>query len=93
MRVMKDLGTMDYEHEISMSNFDHTVDEGLDKLLRDNEARIFAQHAARDFCGHVWFENGKFHNQVHRRHQEVDELEADTLEELMTITNAKWGDD
>ena len=88
---MKDLSTMSYIDDLCMSNFDLSVDEGLAERLTANEGKVFAQHAALNFCGNVWFEDGKFHNQIHQSYAEVDELEAETLEGLMEIANDKYG--
>ena len=88
---MKNLDTMEFLPEIEMSNFDHTIDEGLEEVLRANPARKYAQHSAWDFCGYVWFENGKFFEQVWRYKAPIDELEANDLKELMLETNLLYG--
>lgn len=87
---MKDLGTVDYYTDLHMTNFDHTIDEGLAAYLMANPNHC-AQHAAREFCGYVWFENGQFYDQVWRCHVPMAEYSADTLEELMKIVNDKHG--
>ncbi len=78
------------ELDINMSNSDHSIDDGLDAALR--KEKDYAQHAAWDFCGYVWFEGGLFHEEVWQYHVHVDTLSADTLEELMNVVNDKYGD-
>ncbi len=50
------------ECTFSMSNFDHSIDGELEGALRTS--RVYAQHAAWDFCGYVWFADGQFHEDV-----------------------------
>ncbi|GAH60460.1 unnamed protein product [marine sediment metagenome] len=90
---MKDLDTMRYEKELNMSNHDHSIDEGLEEWLKENEGKVCAQHAAWDFCGYVWYELGKFYEQVWQHNSPIEEISADTLEELMTKANDKYGYD
>jgi hypothetical protein len=77
------------EIALSMSNFDHTVDPGLAEALK--AGNVYAQHAAWEFNGEVWFADGLFHEQVFRYHQPVGSYRADTLEELMTRVNDHHG--
>lgn len=74
----------------SMSNFDHTVDPGLEDDLR---AGMLAQHSARDFCGEVRWdaERGLFTETVRRHHAVVGQVSAPTLEELMREVNDEYG--
>lgn len=87
---MNDINSM-RELAIGMTNFDGSIDEGLTEALRAEPAMVCAQHSAWNFCGYVWFENGKYREQVWRYHSPIDEIEADTLKELMEEVNAEYG--
>lgn len=76
---------------LGMSNFDHKIDDGLDQALR--AGGVWGRHAAWEFNGRVWFANGRFHEQVWRHRSPVATVTADTLPELMTEVNARWGND
>lgn len=89
---MKDLAAakMDYT-DLGMSNFDHLVDDGFAEILKKNEGKMWGNHTAWNFCGDVWYENGKFHEQVNVYHVLKGEYEAETLEELMEVVNNIYG--
>ena len=88
---MKEFDTMEKEIELEMSNFDHTIDNGLAELLKENEGKVYAQYAGWNFCGYVWFENDKFVCQVWCYKSPQEEIIADTLEEIMDMVSEKWG--
>lgn len=73
-----------------MSNFDHTVDPGLEDDLKQG---MHAQHAAWNFCGEVrWDAERQVFTEIVRRYQaEVGEVSAPTLEELMSEVNDEYG--
>ncbi|HZM84234.1 MAG TPA: hypothetical protein VFC19_51600 [Candidatus Limnocylindrales bacterium] len=77
------------EIELGMSNFDHNVDEGFEGALR--AGGVWGRHAAWEFNGIVWFENGLFHEQVWRRHVPQTMMSAASLRKLMTDVNDQWG--
>jgi len=79
--------------DIGLSNFDHSIDEGLEEALKAKLAKVYAQHSAWNFCGYVWFENNTFHEQIWRYNSPVAEMEADSLEALMEAVNSEYGDD
>ncbi len=87
---MRNLDTME-QLDLGMSNLDGTVDEGLAEALQVKPATVNAQHSAWNFCGYVWFEGGKFREQVWQYHSPIEEFEADTLEELMGKANDNYG--
>lgn len=73
----------------TMSNFDHQIDEGMEEALRTDSA--FGFHAGWEFCGLVWFQDGRFHEQVFRHHCHVATYSADNLRDLMEVVNNAWG--
>lgn len=88
---MKDKFSSMTETNLHMSNIDHSIDGGLAEALKEGENKLYAQHAAWNFCGYVWYENDKFHEVVYRHNAPVGEFEADNLDELMTIVNNEYG--
>jgi DhnA family fructose-bisphosphate aldolase class Ia len=80
------------ESDRIMSNFDHTIDPGLEEELKENPKHI-AQYAAENFCGYVFYREGKFHCVVMRYREVVELISADTLEEIMTECCEKYGSD
>ena len=77
------------EISLGMSNFDHTIDDGFEKALREN--KVFGRHSGYEFNGMVWYNDKRFHEEVWRYCAYVETISADTLEELMEKVNDKWG--
>jgi hypothetical protein len=73
-----------------MSNFDKTVDPGMEEDLR---AGMRGQHSAWNFHGQVWFEaaEGVFKEEVSVHKAVRGTLSAPTLEELMHEVNDEYG--
>ena len=46
------------------SNFDHLLDEEIAKQLESNSGKVYAQHAAWDFCGYIWHDDGKWYDET-----------------------------
>lgn len=88
--AMTNMDNMKFVDE-GMSNFEHTIDDNLAQILRDGEDKLFAQHSAWDFCGYVWYSNGIYHEQIWRYKSPIDEIEAETLEDLMEEANSRYG--
>lgn len=75
------------EIDLGMTNFDHSIDDGFDDRLRAE--LVWGRHAAREFNGRVWFEDGLFHEQVWRYGQPLAYYTAPSLAELMeTVSDA-----
>lgn len=72
-----------------MSNFLHMIDPEFESLLKT--FRFYGHHAAQDFNGDVWFQQGDFHESVYRLHVFQGHYTAPTLRELMTKVNDKHG--
>lgn len=71
-----------------MSNFDGRIDDGMKNALMDGEMGV---HSAWNFYGSVYYQDGKFVEEVRVYGTLVDTVEADTLEELMETVNSKYG--
>ena len=78
------------ELDIGMSNFDHSIDEGLDAALR--KEKNYAHHGAWDFSVYVWFEDGRFHEDIWRYRSHIYTLTADSLVELLELVIERYGD-
>lgn len=83
-------GIMDQTQTL-MSNFDHTIDRDVAKELKAKPAKLCGQHSAWDFCGYVWFENGKWYEEVWVCKAPKAIFTADTLEDLMSEVNSEYG--
>lgn len=77
------------EHNLEMSNFDHSIDDGLSERLQ--EEKCFARHSGWEFNGLVWFEDNQFHEEVWRYRVYQETINANTLPELMKMVNDKYG--
>ncbi len=77
---------------LNMSNFDHSIADGLAEELKATGG--YAQHAAYNFCGYVWWDGKEFVEEVwiYNAPQETL-LRAETLEEIMAMANAEYGSD
>ena len=64
-----------------MSNFDHTIDDAAERLLKQN--KVYSGYPAWNFHGDVWFEDGKFYCEIWQYHNHVNTVEASTLQEIM----------
>lgn len=89
---MKELDD-DAEVGLGMTNFDHSIDSGFEDALRSGEGRVWGRHAGWNFNGRVWYEDGKFHEQVWCYRVPVGELSAGSLEELMRVVSDEYGYD
>ena len=72
------------------TNYDHTVNADIARRLTEEFA--YAQYSGWNFCGDVIYENGHYRCQVWRCHTIIDDVSAETVEELMVIISEKYGD-
>lgn len=86
--VREQLDTVWSDH--GMSNFDQSVDDGLEADLR---AGMRARHSAWNFNGQVWYDGTAdvFREEVSVYHVVRAEHSAATLEELMRVVNDEFG--
>lgn len=61
----------------------------LEELLKTG--KYYCGHAAWDFYGKIWYEEGKFKEEVKQHNIVIVVIEADTLLELIQKVNDKFG--
>lgn len=83
--------TIELDGDCCITNFDHSIDRDQIDKLRLGAA--FSRHAAWDFCGRVWFDGNKWHEEVWVYGIAREIVTADTPEELMRTVNAMYGGD
>lgn len=77
------------EIDLGMSNFDHSIDDGLEDALQREP--VFCRHSAWEFNGQVWWDGSQFREQVWRYHAPIATYAEDTLRELMETVNDNHG--
>ena len=77
------------ETDLHMSNFDHSIDKGLNEKLKSGP--FYADYAAWNFHGDVWFQNEKFYCKIMRYKLHINTITADSLEDIMKIASDKHG--
>lgn len=87
---MSDELTM-FEIAHGMSNFDDSIDEGLEAALRAAPSKVYGIHSAWNFNGRVWYNGTSFVEEVWRHKAVVDTIRADTLTALRDAVNEKYG--
>jgi hypothetical protein len=81
------------EINFTMSNFDLTIDPGMDEALTGQPNKVFGRHSAWEFNAKVWFDGELFRSEVMRYQSIVGGYSARTLDELMVIHNNEYGAD
>jgi hypothetical protein len=71
------------------SNYDGAIDEGVARRLQ--EGGCCSPHAALNFHGIVWFEDGRWHERVSVHHVAQAVLSAGSLEDLRDTVNNEFG--
>src|SRR5260370_37964870 len=78
----------DYQEiDLGMTNFDGSIDDGLDEALRTG--KVFGRHAGWEFNGRGWVQDGQFHEAGSRDRCHVDTISGATLQELMEAREAE----
>lgn len=74
------------------SNYDHVLNEDVaNELLGD--PNVYAGHAAWNFYGRVWYEDGQWTEQVWCYGCPVMTLRGTDLAALIELVNAEYGSD
>jgi len=76
--------------DLSMTNYDQSIDDGLAEALQASE-EVFTAHYGSNFCGTVWFADGKFWEAVYVFHELQQVISAESLPDLMKAVNDKYG--
>jgi hypothetical protein len=74
-----------------MTNYDHEIEDGMLEALTENQGKVYGNHCGYNFCGYVYYHDGKFHEEVMRYGIHVGTMSADSLDELMTVVNNEYG--
>ena len=80
-------------NNLGMTNFDGTIDDGLSDALQAQPGKVFGIHAGWNFNGRVYFNDGKFWEEVWVYGSPVDTISADSLLELMDAVCDRYGND
>ena len=89
--LLTDTDRMAEERNLTMSNLDHTIDDGLEAALKAAPSAIYCRHAAWNFNGRVWWDGQMFVEQVWVYGSPRAEIRAATLQELMDEVNSEYG--
>ncbi len=85
---------MRYTHpkllSLGMSNFDHSIDNGLSEALRADPAAM-AQYSGYNFCAYVCSLGSQFQCEVWLRNSPIETILADSLEAIMEKVSDKYG--
>jgi hypothetical protein len=73
------------------SNFDHDLDTEVAEKLKEQAGEVYAQHAAWNFCGYIWFENETWHEEVWVHGSAVETRSEEKLEDLIDSVNQSYG--
>lgn len=73
------------------TNLDHTFDQVKVKILKDNPRTKYALHTAYAFCGHVWYYDGKWYDEIWQRGVVVDLISGCHLNEVIDAVNTIYG--
>ena len=79
----------DEEINLGISNFDNSIDDGLEEVLRGR--KVYAQHSAWNFCGYVWYDESAFYEEVWIYGKPREILIAESLSDLLKLVNDKYG--
>lgn len=78
--------------EAVYSNFDHVLDADVVRQLEAAPGELYAQHAAWDYCGHVWQRpDGQWVDQVWRYGAPVRDFVGDSVESVIEEVIGEYG--
>jgi len=73
------------------SNFDHELDKDVVDELKAAPGEVYAQHAAWQFCGYVWFDGKDWHEDVWVHGSLAETRSEEKLEDLIDSVNRSYG--
>ena len=86
---MIDIESANYLGEV-YSNFDHKLEDDVVEKLKGTE-NSFAQHSAWGFCGYVYFQGDKWHEDVWRNNIFRQTIDGDSAIEVIEQAIDKYG--
>lgn len=77
------------EYDELMSNIDGNINKDVADVLKTEP--YFGQYSGWNFCGYVWFQDGKWHCEVwcHKFYNET--ISEETLEGIMKSVSNSYG--
>lgn len=78
-----------YLHTPVMTNFDHSIDQGVAEKLKSDPS-TYATYAGWNFCGYVWWNGESYICEVWQYNSLID-WATGTLEEIMEEVSTKYG--
>lgn len=82
------MGLKDWPDSHGMTNCDYSIEEWFEQFLRDGGT---GNYTAWNFCGYVWFSDGKYHCEIWQYRHFKETVTADTLPEIMKMASDKYG--
>ncbi len=73
-----------------MTNFDHTIDDGLAEALMDDPT-AFANYCGWNFCAYVWANGANFVCEIWSYGSPEEIIQAGSLEEIMEAVSESYG--
>jgi len=77
------------EFDGAISNFDFSVDAGVEDALRSG--KYHCHYAGWNFSGYVWFENDRFKCEVWTYNVPRQVIAAETLDGMMRAVSSQYG--
>jgi hypothetical protein len=81
------------ELDLCISNFDHSIDVGTAKALKDNPGKVYADYAGWNFHGRVYFHAKQFHCEVQVYGSVMQVISENTLPEIMDTVCEEYGNE
>ena len=88
--IFTDTDTMEY-CGLDMSNYDHSIDEGLADALKKKPNQVYGKYPAWNFFAIVWYNGKDFSCQIMQYHVIVEEFEKPTLHDIVDYASEKYG--
>ena len=76
---------------LSVCNFDSSIDAGIADILRVGEGDTFSKHYAHNFCGIVYYEDGSFHEDIIIFGVMRETMSDESISGLVKKVNDKYG--
>jgi hypothetical protein len=77
------------EHTETYSNLEQKMPTGAEEILKNGN--VYIAHTAWDHWGKMYYENGKFKEDVWRQNEPMGTIEGDALEEVFEKVNDQYG--